>query len=139
MLEKGDKIRIKLEARDKFNDRMFCGNIFTVDHVAGDTVYIQENPNECFKKNEIELAKDYYFPEHSSDCARHNEPAYPNKPCTCGLNELGILAISVLMRILSGDAHVNFNTFANSEIESKITHYDFITITKDHQKRKNRT
>jgi hypothetical protein len=136
ILEKGDKIRIKIESRDKFNDRMFCGNVFTVEHVIGDNVYIQENPNECFNKNEIELVKDYYFLDHSSDCERHNEPAYPNKPCTCGLNELGILANSVLMRILSGDAHIDFNTFSGSERESKTTHYDFMTVVKEHQKRK---
>lgn len=23
---------------------------------------------------------------HASDCARHNEPAYPNGPCDCGLS-----------------------------------------------------
>lgn len=25
-------------------------------------------------------------PSHWSDCARHNEPAYPNGPCNCGGN-----------------------------------------------------
>jgi len=137
-LEKGDKIRIKHEARDNFNNRMFCSNIFTVLEIKEDTVFVEENNAECFSINEVELIKEFYFPEHNSDCARHNEPAYPNKPCTCGLNELGILAISVIMRILNGDAHVNFNSFSNSESESKTTLYDFLTVIKEHQKRKRR-
>ncbi len=26
---------------------------------------------------------------HMSDCAVHNEPAYPNRPCSCRVNQLG--------------------------------------------------
>lgn len=30
------------------------------------------------------IAEAILSPEHASDCAVHNEPAYPNGPCDCG-------------------------------------------------------
>lgn len=30
------------------------------------------------------MKEEKHIPTHMSDCAVHNEPAYPNGPCTCG-------------------------------------------------------
>lgn len=40
---------------------------------------------------------------HDSDCAQHNEPAYPNGPCDCGADKLVSLK-DVLELIKPGEA-----------------------------------
>lgn len=58
--------------------------------------------------------------QHSSDCAVHNEPAYPAGPCSCGATRRWIanvvgdaIAIALLVAIAGLALFGGFVTFAN--------------------------
>lgn len=58
---------------------------------------------------------------HSSDCAVHNEPAFPNGPCGCGADIAAFESVCGLMKdwleyirtqgVIEADLHIEFGGY----------------------------